>query len=181
MPNFRRNYQPGGTYFFTVVTYNRLPILTNPISRSILRSAWDDVRKRFPFSTLAVCLLPDHLHCIWTLPEDDWNYSMRWKEIKRLFTKAYLPSADTYEVTNASRKKRGEASIWQRRFWEHTIQNDIDLQRHIDYIHFNPVKHSLVENVIDWPWSSYHRYIQRGICDPTWEQRASQAEVNPGE
>lgn len=168
MPEYRRCYIEGGTYFFTVVTYKRLPILTTDAARALLRYAWLDVRKRFPFNTIAVCLLPEHLHCIWSLPEGEANYSKRWKEIKRLFTKGYLAQVGPGETRNESRTKRGEAAIWQRRFWEHTIHDGEDLNCHIDYIHYNPVKHGLVERVVDWPWSSFHRYVKMGDYAGDW-------------
>ena len=169
MPDYRRSYVEGGTFFFTVVTLNRLPILTNPKARNLLRSAWMTVQGRFPFTTDAICLLPDHIHCIWTLPEGDSRYSIRWKEIKRLFTKGYLAQVGPVKTHTESRLKRGEAAIWQRRFWEHTIRDQNDLSRHMDYIHYNPVKHELVQNVSNWPWSSFHRYVQIGYYDKEWE------------
>ena len=162
MPNYRRYYIPGGTFFFTLVSYGRSAIFTTPQARSLLRSAWVDVKKRFPFSTIAICLLPDHFHCIWTLPEGDTNFSLRWREIKRLFTKGFLQEIGPGAVRNASRVNRNEAAIWQRRFWEHTIRDEADLAKHIDYIHFNPVKHNLVAEVEDWPWSSYHKFVRLG-------------------
>lgn len=169
MPNYRRLHG-GLAYYFTVVTYNRLPILTTEKSSEILTHAWNIVKERFPFTTVALCVLPDHLHTIWTLPETDDNYSLRWKEIKRQFTKRYLTEVGPGEVRSQSRQKRGEAAIWQRRFWEHTITNDEDLARHVDYIHFNPVKHGLVEKVADWQWSSFHRYVREGVYTPEWGQ-----------
>jgi putative transposase len=168
MPEYRRLQIEGGTYFFTVVTYSRLPILTALEARKLLRMAWLDVRERYPFTTDAVCLLPEHLHCIWTLPEGDANYSVRWKEIKRMFTKGYLDQIGPGEMRNDSRVRRGEAAIWQRRFWEHTIRDEGDLNRHRDYIHYNPVKHGLVKSVADWPWSSFHRFVRRGYYDAGW-------------
>ena len=175
MPHYRRFFLPGGTYFFTLVTYQRRPILCSDFARDMLRAAWLDVQGRFPFTTAAVCLLPDHLHCIWTLPEDDYNYSVRWKEIKRLFSKAYGNKIIEKTPRSNSREKRGELSIWQRRFWEHTIRDEADLEKHIEYIHYNPVKHGLVENLADWPWSSFHRYVRSGYYDANW------GAVEPGE
>lgn len=168
MPEYRRARIEGGTYFFTVVTYNRLPILTTVEARKLLRSAWVDVRERFPFTIDAVCLLPDHLHCIWVLPEGDANFSVRWKEIKRLFTRGYLDQVGTGEIRSASRLRRGEAAIWQRRFWEHTIRDEEDLNRHRDYIHYNPVKHGLVQRVAAWQWSSFHHYVRMGYYARDW-------------
>lgn len=167
MPNYQRIYG-GNAYYFTVVTYNRLPILENDLSRTILRTSWKLVKRRFPFTTIAICILPDHIHTIWTLPESDQDYSLRWKEIKRQFTKRYLTEVGPGGNRNVSRQKRGEAAIWQRRFWAHVISNDDDLSKHVDYIHYNPVKHSLVKKVRDWKWSSFHRYVKEGHYDCDW-------------
>ncbi|MDO9087695.1 MAG: transposase [Anaerolineaceae bacterium] len=168
MPEYRRLRINAGTYFFTVVTYNRIPLFNRPQCRDILHSAWLDTQRRFPFETKAICLLPDHLHCIWQLPEDDVNYSIRWKEIKRLFTIQYLVGIGPGEKRNESRQKRGEAAIWQRRFWEHTIMDDEDFGRHFDYIHYNPIKHGYVEKASDWKWTSLHKYIKEGVYDNDW-------------
>lgn len=169
MPNYHRSLVEGGTYFFTVVTYQRQPILTNEQSRSILRKAWMEVTNRFPFETVAVCMLPEHLHCIWRLPEGDANYAVRWREIKSRFTRRYLVEVGPGGERNPSRQKRKEAAIWQRRFWEHTIENEDDLEEHLDYIHYNPVKHGLVERAMDWPYSSFSRYVKEGIYDEDWQ------------
>jgi putative transposase len=134
--------------------------------------------QRFPFTIDAVCLLPDHIHCIWVLPEEDTNYAIRWKEIKRLFTQGYLKHVGSGEARNASRLRRGEAAIWQRRFWEHTIREESDLNRYPDYIHYNPVKHGLVPSVSAWPWSSFHLYIRMGWYDKEWGQGV-EAGLNP--
>ena len=168
MPNYLRSRIEGGSYFFTVVTYNRLPILTTDIGRKLLRTAWQDTQRRFPFETIAVCLLPDHLHCIWKLPEGDADYSIRWKEIKRIFTKGYLIEIGPGEARNASRQKRHEAAIWQRRFWEHTLSDVQDLDAHLDYIHYNPIKHGYVNRAADWAWSSFHRFVHQGIYEIDW-------------
>lgn len=168
MPEYRRFRVEGGIYFFTVVTYLRRPILSSITARRILHDAWENTRERFPFQTLAVCLLPDHLHCIWKLPEGDANYSVRWKEIKYHFTIRYLKAGGIEEQRNESRQKRQEAAIWQRRFWEHTIEDENDLEEHLDYVHYNPVKHGLVQSVSDWEWSSFHRYVKSGLYDQGW-------------
>jgi putative transposase len=174
MPEYRRSRIEGGTYFFTVVTYERRQILTTAETRALLHSAWLDVCHRFPFKTIAVCLLPDHIHCIWSLPSGDANYSVRWKEIKRLFTKGFHSSIGSGEIRSESRLKRAEAAIWQRRFWEHTIRDQDDLYRHIDYIHYNPVKHGHVNRVVDWPWSSFHRYVKAGNYLSDWGESVAQ-------
>ena len=140
MPEYRRAKIAGGTFFFTVVTFNRLPILTGATARALLHAAWVEIRERFPFRTDAVVLLPNHIHCIWTLPEGDSNFSARWNGIKRLFTQGYLAQVGPGETRNESHLKRREAAVWQRRFWEHTLRDENDLNRHLDYIHFNPRK-----------------------------------------
>jgi putative transposase len=183
MPDYRRIREPGGFYFFTVVTFDRRPILTHSLSRGILRNAWKNVQKKHPFDTIAVCLLPDHIHTIWKLPEDDTNYSMRWNEIKKHFTHEYLANIDTRDDRNESRVKRREQAIWQRRFWEHTFYDQDDLNTHVDYIHINPVKHGLVKRVADWPWSSFHRFVRMGIYPLDWggEAEKTVVEMSVGE
>ncbi len=167
MAKYRRLYIPGGTYFFTVVTFDRRPFLTSDLARKCLRAAWIEVRRKYPFELDALCLLPDHLHCLWTLP-DDVDYSIRWSAIKGGFTRRYLAAGGTQGVRSPSRWKKGEAAVWQRRFWEHTIRNDKDLRRHYDYIHYNPVKHGLVQRPYDWPWSTFRRYVRMGWYDREW-------------
>ena len=117
-----------------------------------------DVQKQYPFETVAVCVLPNHIHAIWTLPPDDADYSLRWRLIKTKFS-AHFPRA---ENLSASKQRRHERGIWQRRFYEHTVRDETDLQRCADYIHFNPVKHGLCGNVRDWAFSSFHRYVRDG-------------------
>jgi putative transposase len=168
MPEYRRACVEGGTYFFTVVTYGRLPILTNEPAREILRHAWCEVRERFPFETMAVCLLPNHLHCIWRLPEGDANYPVRWKEIKRRFSLLYQKEVGPGGLRNASRQKKHESAIWQRRYWEHTIKDEGDLETHLDYIHYNPIKHGYVTRAADWPYSSFLKYVRKGIYELDW-------------
>ena len=168
MPEYIRSRVKGGVFFFTVVTYQRMPILTAPPARKILHDAWFDVEQRLPFETIAICLLPDHLHCIWKLPQEDDNYSVRWSEIKKLFTHRFLKEIGPGQKRNESHQKRREAAIWQRRFWEHTITNKEDLETHLDYIHYNPIKHGYVTKAADWEWSSFGRYAKMGIYNPGW-------------
>ncbi len=167
MPNYHR-FHEGNAYFFTVVTFNRLPIFNSDKSLQILHDSFEIVEERFPFTTFAICILPDHIHTIWILPENDQNYSVRWKEIKFQFTKRYLSEIGPGEDRNPSRQKRGEAAIWQRRFWEHNILDDDDLARHIDYIHFNPVKHGLVTQPDEWRWSSFPGFVDDGYYGSEW-------------
>lgn len=162
MTDYRRAKGEGGLYFFTVVTHQRKVLFGDPLARKCLRHAFQDTRAREPFSIVALCLLPDHIHCLWELPAGDNKYSSRWSRIKALFTRQYLSEGGIEAHASASRQVKRERSIWQRRFWEHQIRDEIDLQNHVDYIHFNPVKHHLVEQIEDWPWSSYHRYAKEG-------------------
>ena len=129
-----------------------------------LRAAFRETRQRHPFATDAMVVLPDHLHAVWTLPEGDADVAMRWRQIKSAFSRA-LP---TIEPISGSRAAKGERGVWQRRFWEHTIRDENDFARHIDYIHINPVKHRLVTRVRDWPYSSFHRMVKLGVYPEDW-------------
>jgi putative transposase len=168
MPEYRRPQIPGGTFFITIVTYKRFPILTDPRARAILNDVWHVVTERFPFTTDAICLLPDHIHALITLPEEETNFSIRIREIKRLFTKAYLTEIGSMRPRSQSRINKREATVWQRRFYEHTIRDERDLEIHVEYIHYNPVKHGLVDLVSEWEWSSFHRYVKDGLYSPDW-------------
>lgn len=169
MPEYRRACFPGGTFFFTLVTYQRRSIFQEESAREILREAFvQGIQKGGPFQIDALCLLPDHLHCIWTLPENDSDYSTRWKVIKAWFSRTYLRRGGNPGLLTASKVQKGEVGVWQRRFWEHLIRDSDDLKQHIDYIHYNPVKHGLVRAVKAWPWSTFHRYVQEGFYDPNW-------------
>lgn len=168
MPRYRRISAPGGTYFFTLVTHRRRRILASDIGRSCLRRAFDETCDRLPFETVALCLLPDHLHCVWRLPPDDADFSSRWARIKSLFSRYYRKESHAASAVGASRQRRREVQIWQRRFWEHLIRDDEDLRRHVEYIHYNPVKHALVNEVRDWQWSTFHRYVRDRAYDADW-------------
>ena len=150
MSNYRRSKSGGGTYFFTVVTYQRRPIFKSTEYIKHLKDSILDVRCKHPFKIDAWVLLPDHMHCIWSLPERDADYSRRWGLIKTGFSKR-TRNLLSVEKRSTSRINHREASIWQRRFWEHEIRNEQDLNNHIDYIHYNPVKHGYVNRVRDWP------------------------------
>jgi putative transposase len=131
-------------------------------------NVWNNVQSRHPFESIAACVLPDHIHAIWKLPEGDADYPMRWKEIKRLFTQEYNRCNQKGIARSQSQQIQGEATNWHRRYWEHTIRDQDDLNAHIDYVHINPLKHGLVNAVIDWPWSSFHRYVREGIYPSDW-------------
>ena len=171
---YRRARQKGGTYFFTVVTYQRIKIFHRPDSVAVLRQAYKQVMKHHPFSIDAFVLLPDHLHCIWTLPENDDDFSTRWRLIKSFFSRKYEYVGWVKErnpangILSASRLKKKEKDIWQRRFWEHLIRDDKDLEQHVDYIHYNPVKHGFAKAPKDWPYSSFHRYVNKGSYNLDW-------------
>ena len=176
MPNYRRSKTQGGTFFFTVVSYNRQKIFTLPYFRSCLRESIHEVRKTQNFDINAWVLLPDHLHCIWTLPQNDNDYSKRWGRIKALVSKNMIKvnqgvgcalRTDISPVKE-SRLARNESHVWQRRFWEHKIRDEADYNKHMDYIHNNPVKHGLVEAVKDWKYSSFHRHVTLGSYPKNW-------------
>lgn len=163
MPDYRRNRVPGGTYFFTVnLLERRRRLLVEHVDA--LRAAVRIVRDRQPFHIDAWVLLPDHLHCLWTLPPGDADYSRRWKAIKTAFAKA-VPRE---ELLSDVRRANHERGIWQRRFWEHTVRDERDYAAHMDYILFNPVRHGWVERVADWPYSSFHRLVRAGVYAVDW-------------
>ena len=168
MANYLRNYAPGGTFFFTLVTHQRRRILTTPSSRRLLRAAFRRVRHRWPFDVIAIVLCPDHLHTVWSLPDGDFDYSRRISLIKETFTKAYLAAGGREGYVSHSRTAHRERGMWQRRFWEHTYRGQNDLKRCVDYIHWNPIKHALAERVADYPWSSFHRYLGLGEYPTDW-------------
>lgn len=150
--NYRRLYIPGGTYFFTVVTAAREPIFANPDAISLFTGCMQVVRQKHPFTPVAFVILPDHLHMIWNLPPGDDDFSTRWRLIKSRFTHQY----------------EGESDVWQDRFWEHSIRDERDFEKHFDYIHFNPVKHGLVNCAVDWPHSSFQHFVWRGVYEADW-------------
>ena len=163
MPNYTRAYIPGGTFFFTVALLERKRrLLTDHIES--LREAFRNVQAKRPFTINAIVVLPDHLHCIWTLPTDDADYSTRWRLIKTRFAR----NVPTGERLSARRCETGERGIWQRRFWEHGIRDGRDSSAHVDYIQYNPVKHGHARAPVDWPYSSIHRYIERGDLAEDW-------------
>jgi putative transposase len=168
MPDYRRNYIPGGTYFFTVVTQERRPILGNDTARKCLREALREEQSRRAFEIVGIVLLPDHLHTIWTLPGNDANFSVRWSRIKERFTRSYLAAGGEETIQTQSRRRHRERAVWQRRFWEHTCRDEDDLKRCLDYLHWNPVKHGLGGRVRDYPWSSFHRFVEMGEYDVNW-------------
>ena len=167
MPDYRRWFHAGGTYFFTVVTFNRREIFRDALARRSLRQAMLEVQALRPFEMLGVVLLPDHCHCIWKMAPDD-DFSVRWKMIKQRFTKLWLAGGGRDAPISGSRMKRGERGVWQRRFWEHLIRDQQDFARHMDYIHYNSVKHGYVQCPHQWKHSSFDRWIKEGVYEHDW-------------
>jgi putative transposase len=163
---YRRSNLPGGTYFFTVnLAERKRRLLIEHVE--ILRRVTAEVKKRHPFHIDGFVVLPDHLHAMWTMPPGDADYPLRWMLVKAGFSRRLKIN----ERRSASRIGKGERGIWQRRYWEHTIRDMDDYRRHLDYIHYNPVKHGYVARAADWPNSSIHRYIETGMIDPDWAGR----------
>ncbi|MEQ1636227.1 MAG: transposase [Methylococcales bacterium] len=175
MVSYRRNRVAGGTYFFTVTLRNRSSdLLVRHVD--LLRVAFRNVRTDRPFTIDAIVILPDHLHTIWTLPEDDTDYSGRWRAIKSCFTHSLRATGISF-----NRDNRGEYQLWQRRFWEHTIRDERDYAHHVDYCHWNPIKHGLVQHLSDWPHSSFHRYVRLGLLPPDWSGMIAEPKADYGE
>ncbi|WP_395005748.1 REP-associated tyrosine transposase [Undibacterium sp.] len=164
MSNYRRAFIPGGTWFFTVNCLQRYnnDLLIREID--LLRQVVKTVRAKYPFHIDAWVVLPEHMHCVFSLPEGDSDFSLRWRLIKSGFSRA-LPKT---ESLSPARKAHGERGIWQRHYWEHLIRDELDYQRHVDYVHVNPLKHGLVSRICDWPYSTFHRDIERGTYPLNW-------------
>jgi putative transposase len=162
MVRYRRNLLAGGTFFFTATLADRQSrALVDNID--LLRYAFRVTRRERPFSIDAAVVLPDHLHIIATLPVMDSNFPGRWRRFKGLFTRLVAKRSGA-----GAQNERGEYALWQPRYWEHTIRDEADLTRHIDYIHFNPVKHKVVSQVVAWPYSSFHHYVRQGVLPRDW-------------
>ncbi len=179
MPDYRRLYRPGGTYFFTLVTYDRIKILTSDLARNCLRSSIEECRRTRPFEVPGIVLLPDHLHFVWTLPDGDEDYSTRISFIKSHFTRQWRANGGFEPARSTSRMRQEERSIWQRRFWEHTITDQHDFNQHLDYIHYNPVKHGLVSCPHKWPHSSFSRWVEHDGYEPNWQCACDGNELKP--
>ena len=168
MSEYRRPYVAGGTYFITQVTYQRNPWLCSELGRKALREAITRVREKYPFRVDAFVLLPDHFHCILTLPSEDQDFSIRLRLIKSHVTRHYGTELDIKQEISWSRQKRKESNLWQRRFWEHLIRDERDYSLHCDYIHHNPVRHKLCLKPKDWLFSSIHRFTAQEIYPADW-------------
>ena len=167
MSNYRRSKE-GNLFFLTVVTEGRARILHSDIARASLRQAFRETRKQWSFDVEAVVLLEDHFHTLWTLPPGDLDYPKRLGYLKRHFTRMYLSQGGLERPVRLSKQHKRERGVWQRRFWEHTIQGEADYRQHMDYIHYNPVKHGLVRCPKEYPYSSFHRYVAKGVYEKEW-------------
>jgi putative transposase len=175
MVRYRRNWLHGGTYFFTLALADRRSrALVDHVGA--LRVAFHVARQERPFTIDAIVILPDHLHAIFTLPHDDADFAGRWRRIKGHFSTRLLASGVAIR-----RHANGELALWQRRYWEHTIRDEGDFVRHVDYVHYNPVKHGLVTQVRDWPHSSFHLYVRRGMLPEDWAGNVSEGASRYGE
>ncbi len=163
---YRRMYIQGGTYFFTLVSFNRLPVFSSQDAVDLLYAAVGYTAARMPFEVIAYVILPDHVHYVWTLPDISSDYSTRWRLIKSYFTRNY--DHKDYAKISMSRKKKSEKGVWQRRFWEHLIRDEADLVQHVEYIHYNPIKHGYVQSLMDWKNSSFTKYVEDGLYPPYW-------------
>ena len=173
MSEYRRLFVPGGSYFFTVVTAGRTPLFAGDSARQILGEVMRLCFRRYPVEVVAMVLLPEHLHAIWTLPTADDSYSDRWRWIKREFTREWLASGGKDLALRLSQRRERRRGVWQRRFWEHSIRDEADMEAHVDYIHYNPVKHGLASSPVDWPWSSFHRWVAAGHYAANWGMHTS--------
>jgi len=163
---YRRAFIPGGSFFFTLVTEKRRAIFNEAQHVDTLRAAFANIKAQRPFEIDAIVIMPDHLHCIWTLPPDDMDFATRWRLIKTWFTKHCDHSLRP--APNKARQHKQEQAIWQHRYWEHLLRDEADFARHVDYIHYNPVKHKHVATPSAWPHSSFHRYVEMGIYPADW-------------
>jgi len=168
MAEYRRWYQPGGTYFFTVVTYRRQSLFKSPLARKLLREAIRKVQEELYFEVVAQVLLYDHLHTLWNLPSGDSDFSTRWKRIKSEFTQKWINAGGREGTVTRSQFHRGHRGVWQRRFWEHLIRDEQDFENHCDYIHWNPVKHNYVKTPKDWPFSTFQKFVKSGDYPERW-------------
>ena len=170
---------PGGTFFLTWVTYQRRPLLRSAENLARFRLAVSDVRQRHPFEILAAVILPDHVHFLWELPPGDGDFSKRVGLIKTRLTRSLDATERGAAPVSGSRRRHRESSVWQRRFWEHTIRDERDFEAHMDYIHYNPVRHELAACPHAWRYSSFHRWVREGRYDADWACCCDGRHVSP--
>ena len=165
---YQRAFVSGGSFFFTLVTEKRRPLFASTEAVDVLRDAFRSVRSTRPFALDAIVVLPDHLHCIWTLPPGDADFSTRWRLVKTWFTKHCDPALRP--TPSCVQTRRQEQALWQHRYWEHMLRDEVDFERHVEYIHYNPVKHGYVASPLEWPHSSFLRYVEAGVYEASWGQ-----------
>jgi putative transposase len=168
MPDYRRAYHPGGTYFFTVVTADRARILCTPMALPILRNSIIATKARWPFDLVAIVVLPDHFHTIWTLPTGDADFSKRWAFLKKSFTKQWIARGGFERPISDSKRRNRRRGVWQRRFWEHLIRSEDSFRHHCDYVHYNPVHHGFATCPHAWKPSTFTRFVEQGFYEPDW-------------
>ena len=168
MPDYRRYWVPGGTYFFTLVTHQRKPLFADVANVQRLRDALAIVQREQPFRFLAAAVLPDHMHFLWALPTGDSAYGRRIGRMKVLFTRSLQDAGSITRATSISRQKHRESDFWQRRFWEHTLDNEDEMSGYLDYIHYNPVKHGWASCPHAWKASSFRQWVSRGLYELEW-------------
>ena len=169
MPLFRRAFCPGGTFFFTLVTENRAPILCEDVSRPLLHQAILQCASQRAFVLEAMVLLPDHLHLLVTLPGDDADFSTRIAATKANFTRSYLMGGGVEQPRSTARVARRRRGVWQRWFWEHVIRDEEDFEKHLNYIHWNPVKHNVAKCPHEWPYSTFPKWVHKEVYDRHWQ------------
>lgn len=168
MSKYRRMFVTGGTYFFTLVTHERQPLFVDPRAVKLLGQVLRDCRRQWPFETVAMVVMPDHLHAIWNMPRGDTKYSQRWGWIKKEFSKAWRALGNVVDSPSMAAVAERRLAVWQRRFWEHTIRDEDDFDQHFHYVHYNPVKHGYVDCPGDWLSSTFHRWVACGVYPMDW-------------
>jgi putative transposase len=168
VPNYHRFYIPNAIVAVTLVTYNRQPTFSTPQAAELFLNIFNKIIDQFHYDCIAYSILPDHVHLLIQLSQDHPNFSLPIRELKRRFSVSYKKSNPVLPLPNSSRQKHHETTIWQRRFWDHIIKDERDLERHLDYIHFNPVKHGLTDSPTCWPWSSYSNFVEKGYYSKEW-------------
>lgn len=168
MLDYRRWFEPGGTFFLTVDTEKRAPILCDPVARSLLHDSVERTRQRWPFRIFAWVLLPDHLHTVRTLPPGDSDFATRWGYLKKEFTRAWLAVGGGEQRRSQSRVRNRRRGVWQRRYWEHLVRDDRDLYGLVDNIHHNPIKHGVSRCAQAWDYSTFHRFVSEGWYAADW-------------
>jgi putative transposase len=170
---------PGGTFFFTLVSYQRARFLCDERARAVLRACLEACRRRHPFVIDAMVLLPDHLHALWTLPEGDGDFSTRFAVLKKSFTEQWLRGGGWEGAVSDSRRRNRRRGVWQRRFWEHLIRDQDDLNNHLNYIHYNPVKHGLASCPHAWAYSTFGQWVRKEVYAADWCCRCDHRRPTP--